>query len=78
MRYKPSTRPIDLFAAQAAPTIVGMFIAAIYPIIVLLLGILLWNAPASYPKIADAGRGLFFIGAFFTVWALAKVTLRLP
>jgi len=49
---------------------------AIVPIVVMLVGLLMWIL-ASNPKISQVGYVLFCVGSFFTVSALAHITLRL-
>lgn len=50
---------------------------AIVPIVVLIVGLLAWVL-SSNPKVAEAGRILFWVGCFFTVAALSRVTLHVP
>jgi hypothetical protein len=52
-------------------------LVALIPLIVLVVGLLLW-ALGSRPIINKAGEYWFVIGSFFVVWQLAKVTLRFP
>lgn len=49
---------------------------AIVPVLVLIAGLLLWVL-SSNPKVAEAGRILFFCGAFVTTQVLAESTIRL-
>jgi heme A synthase len=49
--------------------------SAIIPVLVMLVGLLIW-AFASNPKAAEAGRILFFCGAFVTTQVLAGTTMR--
>lgn len=49
---------------------------AIVPLLVLVTGLLLWVL-SSNPKVAEAGRILFFCGAFVTTQLLAGETIRL-
>lgn len=49
---------------------------AIVPVLVLIAGLLLWIL-ASNPKLAEAGRILFFCGAFLTTQVLAETTIRI-
>jgi hypothetical protein len=46
------------------------------PLLVALVGLLLW-ALSSNPKVSDAGRILFAIGAFWFVYQLAGKTIRI-
>jgi hypothetical protein len=49
---------------------------ALWPVAVLVLGILLWVL-SSHPKVAKAGELLFFVGAFWTVYTLVGHTLKI-
>ena len=49
---------------------------ALVPVLVMLLGGIMWFV-SSNPKVADAGRGLFFIGVFFIVWQLSGRTVTI-
>lgn len=50
---------------------------AIVPVLVLVVGLLVW-AVSTNPVVKDAGRGAFFIGLFFTVWITTRITVHLP
>lgn len=49
---------------------------AIIPVIVLLLGLVLYALPIN-PKVQQLGYALFCVGAFFTVSVLSGRTIRL-
>jgi hypothetical protein len=49
---------------------------ALYPLAIMVAGLLLWLL-ASNPKASEAGRLLFFSGAFVLTWTLAGSTLRI-
>jgi len=51
-------------------------LVAIYPLAILILGLLLWVL-SSNPKVSEAGRLLFFCGAFALTWKLSGESLRL-
>jgi hypothetical protein len=54
-----------------------MFMVTIIPFLVLIVGGLMWALCKDSPKLQDAGRGLFFIGAFVLTWHYAGETVRL-
>lgn len=45
------------------------------PLLLAIVGLLLW-ALASNPKVAEAGKILFFCGVFWFVYGLAGKTIR--
>jgi Na+/phosphate symporter len=49
---------------------------AIIPLVVLVAGLLMWVLAAN-PKVSEAGRLLFFCGAFVLTWKLSGETFRL-
>jgi hypothetical protein len=49
---------------------------AIFPLVILIVGLLLWVL-ASNPKVSEAGRLLFFCGAFVLTWKLGGETFRI-
>jgi hypothetical protein len=49
---------------------------AIYPLAIAIAGLLVWLL-ATNPKASEAGRLLFFSGAFVLTWTLANQTFRL-
>jgi Na+/phosphate symporter len=49
---------------------------ALYPLAIMIAGLLVWLL-ASNPKASEAGRILFFCGAFVLTWTLAGSTLRI-
>ncbi len=60
---------------QVGP-IVGRMLVALVPVLVALVGLLLY-AMASNPRVARIGEILFFVGAFWTVGHLAGRSGRL-
>jgi hypothetical protein len=50
---------------------------AIVPVVVLILGLLIW-ALAANPVPKEAGRLMFFAGMFIAVWISARATVHLP
>jgi hypothetical protein len=52
-------------------------IIAFVPIVVLVIGLLMW-ALAGNPIVKDAGRGMFFIGLAVAVFISARATVHLP
>lgn len=53
-----------------------MLVIALVPILVMLLGLGLWFI-ASNGKVQEAGRLLFFVGAFWLVQSFAGDTIRI-
>lgn len=51
-------------------------IIAWWAVAVMLLGIVLWNLP-KVPRVSEAGKILFAIGAFVATWHLGTITRRL-
>lgn len=51
-------------------------LVAIIPLLFLVVGLLLWFI-ASHPKVAEAGRLLFFCGMFVLTWRLGGESFRL-
>ncbi len=49
---------------------------AIIPILVLIIGLLMWVL-SSNPKVSEAGKILFAIGALVLTWQLGGETLRI-
>lgn len=49
---------------------------AIWPILILLAGLLIWSL-ASNSKVSEAGRLMFFCGLLVTTWVLAQHMVRL-
>ncbi|HZJ65902.1 MAG TPA: hypothetical protein VFD36_20485 [Kofleriaceae bacterium] len=49
---------------------------AIFPVVAIIVGLLLW-ALASNPKVAEAGRLTFFAGMLALLFALATHTIRI-
>jgi Na+/phosphate symporter len=49
---------------------------AVVPLVVLVVGLLMW-ALASNPKIAEAGKIMFFCGVLILTMSMAKTTLSL-
>ena len=52
-------------------------VSILVPLLVLVVGLVVY-ALATNPKAAEAGRILFFCGAFFATSALAREIVRLP
>lgn len=49
---------------------------AIFPLVIMIAGLLVWLLAAN-PKASEAGRILFFCGAFVLTQTLARETFRL-
>ena len=49
---------------------------AIFPLLVLIAGLLMWVL-ASNAKVAEAGRIMFFCGCFVLTWHFAGDTIRI-
>lgn len=52
-------------------------VTILVPLAVAVIGLALWWGSAS-SKVSDAGRILFAVGSFFTVWAVSGRFLHLP
>ncbi len=50
---------------------------AIFPLLIAVLGLLMWALATSNAKVAEAGKILFFCGALITTWILAQHTIRI-
>lgn len=53
-----------------------MLLLALYPVLLILLGALLY-AFSGNPKLSEIGRGLFWAGAFAFAFSLAHQTVRI-
>ena len=54
----------------------GVMLIAIVPILVLVVGLLMW-ALAANPKLQEAGRLMFFCGLLVSCFVVSRVTFRL-
>jgi hypothetical protein len=56
---------------------VGGSLVAIVPILVLVTGLLIWALTRKAAVLREIGKGSFFIGVFYVVYALSRFTVHL-